>query len=69
MMSGACRLSRPCAAGEPKGTAPLLAVDPAVLDAEAPGIGSPPRARGLGFAASPVSSGRAASPPVPPPRA
>jgi hypothetical protein len=68
-MRGACRLSRPCAAGERNTIAPLVLADPAVLDAAVASIAAPPPASGHQGIASPMTFDRTASPPVPPPRA
>ena len=67
-MSRACRLSRPCAAGEQKATPPGVVFDPAVLDAAGPSIDAPLPAGLVPAATRAALSDRVGSPPVPPPR-
>jgi hypothetical protein len=68
-MSGGCRWSRPCAAGERKDIAPPVSGDPAVLAAVMTGIAAAPEVGGVSRLAPARISHRNASPPVPPPRA
>jgi hypothetical protein len=67
-MSGACRLSRPCAAGEQKSVTPVVASDPAVLHDTHPGWAEPLASAALFAAFSPGPAGCTAAPAVPPPR-
>jgi hypothetical protein len=67
-MSGACRLSRPCAAGEQSSVTPVVASDPAVLDPTHPAFVEPLASIARFAASSPGPSGRPAAPAVPPPR-